>query len=61
MRDAICADFFARSIERLLAFANAEYFCIQRLSGTFASHSLRQRGFCQKVGGDMAIVAKGTG
>jgi hypothetical protein len=43
MRNAICADFFARSIKRLLAFADAEYFRIQRLAGTFASHSLKQR------------------
>ena len=28
MRDAIRADFFARSIKRLLAFADTKYFCV---------------------------------
>ena len=32
MRDAIRADFLARAIKRLLAFANSEYFRVQRFA-----------------------------
>ncbi len=43
MCDAICSDFFARSIEGFLAFADTKYFCVQRFIGTFTPHSLKQR------------------
>src|SRR4030095_3823312 len=41
--DPICSGPFARAIKCLLAFANTEYFCVQRFAGTFAAHSWKQR------------------
>ena len=42
MCDAICADFFARTIKCLLAFADAKYFCVQRFAFSFVPHSFKQ-------------------
>ena len=47
MRDAICADFLARAIKRLLAFADSKYFCVQRFASALAAHSLKQ---CASIG-----------
>ena len=41
MCDAIRADFFARAIKRLLAFADTEDSRVQGLAMTFAPHSLK--------------------
>src|SRR6516162_9560448 len=43
MHDAICADFLARSIKRLLTFADTEYFRIERFALSVAAHSSKQR------------------
>jgi hypothetical protein len=43
MSDAIRANLCARSIKRLLTFADAEYFRVQRLVMAFAPHSFKQR------------------
>src|SRR6266699_4756007 len=43
MCDAICADLLARAIKRLLAFADTEYFCLQRFAFSFAPHPFKQR------------------
>src|SRR5260370_35550840 len=42
MRDAIRADLLARSIKRLLTFADTKHFCVHRFPGAFAPHSLKQ-------------------
>src|SRR5262249_5484364 len=42
MCDAIGANLFACTIKCLLAFADAEHFSVQRLTDTFAAHSLKQ-------------------
>ena len=42
MCDAICADFLTSSIKGLLTFADTEYFCVQRLAGSFTSHAFKQ-------------------
>src|SRR5512133_1252595 len=41
MGDAICAHLLACPIQRLLAFADAECFCVQRFARTVATHSLK--------------------
>ena len=43
MRDAICADLFARAIKRLLAFADAENFSSSDSPGRSLTHSFKQR------------------
>ena len=43
VRDAICADFLARSIKSLLAFADAKHFHVQWFVGAVAAHPLKQR------------------
>ena len=42
MRDAICADLFARAIKGLLAFADAKHFGVQRFAFSFVPHSFKQ-------------------
>jgi len=40
-RDPVHVYFFARTIKRLLAFADPEYFRVQRLADTLTAHSLK--------------------
>src|SRR4051812_32542053 len=41
--DSICTDFFARTIERFLAFTHTKDPCIQTLARTLSAHALKQR------------------
>src|SRR4029077_3391820 len=43
VRDAICADFLARSIKSLLAFADAKHFHVQWFVGAVAADPLKKR------------------
>jgi hypothetical protein len=43
MCEAFRTDLFTRAIKRLLAFANGEYFGVQRFGFSFAPHPFKQR------------------
>ena len=42
MGDAVRSDLLAGPIKGLLAFSNAENFCVQRLPCSFAAHSFKE-------------------